>query len=163
MPNRRLPEPGRARQQRDLRTDRRLRFLERRTRYPSVTRVAEVVQASTTTGVVAVYVSVNVKKGAWLILASVNVRFEAGTNGTEAATLTVLAYSAETGELIDNAVISQSWRRSGGTGNASDPIVGFRRFVADEPARLDLRVWPTTGGAALDVELYNLQLIAVPL
>lgn len=163
MPSRQLPEPGRARQQRDLRTDRRLRFLERRTRYPSVTRVAEVAQVNTTTGVAAVYASVDVKQGAWLVLASVNVRYESGTNGVETTAVTVLAYSIETGQLVDDAVISIAWRRDGGTSAVREPIVGFTRFIADEPTRLDLRVWPDTGGAALAVQLRSLQLIAVPL
>ena len=162
MPSRHLPEMGRARQQRDLSVERRLRFLARRTRYPSVSRSTSLDQIDVNTGSTAVYLSLTVDRGGWLILASLNIFFEAGTNGEESATMTVFAYAEESGDLLATVTLVR-WRRDGGITDIREQMSNFAHYRAEERTRFDLQVSVATVGPSLQAELHNLQLIAVPL
>lgn len=142
MSYRRIPELGRAREHMDRTVGRRLRALERRSRYPGAMQVVEADSVGGSTNGVITVASLNVGRGAWVINAACNV--DLGPTGThETAVLSVHAHLQSTGAILDPPQVGPPAVFSMPFTAAADVVVPLRVFGHsrwDEPVRLDMEV-----------------------
>ena len=162
---RRLPEQGLARQQRDAATARQLRFLQRRVRYPGHHRMVREDQVITNTPGLATFLSMEVDAGAWMVTGKATLSWESGTNAQTNAIMTVAAFDAESGLILEPAARAR-WAQNAtpvaGPPTVRIPLIDVNHFEHFGRARLELNIQTSTVGAAKVLHLFDLMIHASP-
>jgi hypothetical protein len=164
MPYRRLPEMGRARDQLDLMTARRLRALERRSRYPGSRGIAEADTITVATNQTVGVLSLFVDRGSWIVDAGCNIVY-ASTGTYEAATLTLVPYAPKTEEQYEESVGPPAmFAMPFASGSVvTIPLTVFGHGAWSDPTRLDLEVTLASTPSTHDVEIVHLCIQATPI
>lgn len=162
MAYRRLIEVARAREQLDLDMLRRLRFLERRVRFPGHVRTVSIETLGTNVPTIQTIATLSVGAGAWHVTAACDVFYPAVADD-EAITVSIDAHDQDTGSLLAHVDNRQTGNPNTGTATtASLSVVLVGYFASVVPAQLRMNVALSTSGASHAAVLNRIKMIAAP-